>query len=60
MWPKVEFDRELSDELTELDLAVANDLRLELIDLNVMGIPCVSRESAEAFLASGQLLNYAE
>lgn len=48
------FDQELSDELTDLDLEVANSKDLNMVDLEVLAIPSVSDESCRAFLASGK------
>jgi hypothetical protein len=55
-----EFDRELADELTELDLHVANAESYKLIDLDVMAVPYVSHDSLTAFLSSGQVFSYAK
>jgi hypothetical protein len=55
-----EFDANLSDSLTDLDLAVANSHDLGLIDLEVLLIPSVSEESCTAFLSSGHRLKYAK
>lgn len=49
-----EFDQQLSESLTELDLLIANSRELNLIELDVLAIPTVSRESANAFLSTGQ------
>ncbi len=57
---QVEFDRALSDALTELDLVVANSPNLNLIDLEVLAVPAVSRESCKAFLASGPIYDHAQ
>jgi hypothetical protein len=54
------FDPMLSEHLTDLDIEIANDASFDLIDLDVMAIPPVSRESAEAFLSCGQVFTHAE
>lgn len=55
----VAFDEELSKDLTELDIAIANDEAYDLIHLDVLAIPAVSRDSANAFLSSGQVFTHA-
>jgi hypothetical protein len=50
---QMEYDRELADALTQLDLSVANSADLSLIELNVMAIPPVSADACKAFMASG-------
>lgn len=54
------FDPVLSEHLTDLDIEIANNPSFNLIDLDVMAIPPVSRESAEAFLSCGQVFTHAE
>lgn len=54
------FDEELSRELTELDLYVANHGDYSLIDLEVLAIPPVSNAGAVAFLSSGDTIEYAQ
>jgi hypothetical protein len=54
------FDPALSELLADLDIEVANKAAFNLIDLDVMAIPPVSRESAEAFLSCGQVFTHAE
>jgi hypothetical protein len=55
----VPFDETLSDELTDLDIEIANDEAYSLISLDVLAIPAVSRESANAFLSSGRVFTHA-
>ncbi len=55
----IQFDAELSAELTEVDIAVANNPAFDLIKLDVLAIPKVSRESANAFLSSGEVYTHA-
>lgn len=54
------FDPALSEALTEIDLTVANSKDLDLIDMDVLLIPSVSREATSAFLASGDFYTYAK
>jgi hypothetical protein len=54
------FDQQLSDSLTDLDLAIATNKELDLIELDVLLIPPVSPEAASAFIASGESYKYAE
>lgn len=54
-----QFDQALSDDMTDLDLSIANDARLNLITLDVLALPSVSAESATAFLSSGPVYTYA-
>lgn len=54
-------DSALIDELTDLDIRIANDReRFGLLDLEVLSMPRVSRESLTAFLSSGRVISYAE
>jgi len=53
-----EHDDTLEDQLTELDLAVAQDPNLNLIRLSVLAIPPVSHEGIDSFLAPGFTLQY--
>lgn len=55
-----QFDPELADSLTDLDLAIANSDDLSLIDVDVMAIPFVSDDSAKAFLSSGNVITHAK
>ena len=59
MQKDIPFDAELSDELTDLDIEVANDEAFKLLTLDVLAIPAVSRESANAFLSSGKAYTHA-
>ncbi len=60
MQKSVQFDGELADALTELDLLIANSPEFQLIDLDVMALPAVSPDSAKAFLSSGEIYTYAK
>ncbi len=55
-----EFDRALVDELTQLDLEIANSEVFDLIDMEVLAIPPVSDVARTAFLSSGEVLSYAD
>ena len=55
----IQFDETLSDELTDLDIEIANSDAYSLINLDVLAIPAVSRESANAFLSSGRVFTHA-
>ncbi len=57
---EVEFDQQLTDALTELDIEVAANDDFNLLDFDVLALPKVSKESAKAFLASGQVYEHAE
>lgn len=54
-----EFDQQLTDELTALDLKIAHDERFDRIEFEVLAVPAVSKQSLSAFLATGAL-GYAE
>jgi hypothetical protein len=56
---EVPFDATLSDELTDLDIEIANSEAYSLINLDVLAIPAVSRDSANAFLSSGRVFTHA-
>ena len=56
----VERNGVLADKLTSLDLEIANSVDFDLIELNVMSVPCVSEDSSSAFLSSGQVFEYAK
>lgn len=60
MQKAVEFDSQLSEELTDLDIEIANSEAYDLISLDVLAIPAVSLESANAFLSSGQVFTHAQ
>ena len=60
MQKDVEFDAELSAELTELDIQVANSVHYSLLDLDVLLIPAVENASSVAFLSSGDRYRYAD
>jgi len=59
MQKDIPFDEQLSSELTQLDIDVANNEAYELIDFDVLAIPAVSRKSADAFLSSGDVFTHA-
>ncbi|MEK6238849.1 MAG: replication protein [Planctomycetales bacterium] len=52
----VPYNKQLSDDLTALDLEVVNSDLYDLVEMNVLSIPCVSRESAQTFMASGKMV----
>ncbi len=52
----VEYDRDLEDELTELDLEIANEVSLSSVRLNVLLLPPASPDSIAAFIAPQYLL----
>lgn len=54
------FDAELTDALTELDILIADDPELVLIDLEVLSVPPLSAESLRAVLSFGTVLHHAE
>lgn len=54
----VPFNRGLEDQLTDLDLAIASDGGLGLIELNVLALPKTSTESYRTFLVPGQTWAY--
>lgn len=56
---RVERDNALADELTELDITIANDSRFDLLNVDVLSLPKCSREAMTAFLASGMIAEYA-
>ncbi len=47
------FDQALEDSLTDLDIAIAQDASLDLIQLNVLALPRASEEVIQSFLVSG-------
>jgi hypothetical protein len=52
------YDSAFEDQLTDLDLEIANDPDYSLIRLNVLTLPCVSQESVRSFLAAGNTFKY--
>lgn len=60
MQQAVQYDRELADAVTDLDIELANSADFNLLRLNTLAIPAVSADSATAFLASGQVYTYAK
>ncbi len=48
----VEFDSDLTDALTDLDISIANNKNLELINLEVLAVPYVTPDAYSAFTAS--------
>lgn len=54
------FDAELTDALTELDISIANDPELKLIDLEVLAVPPLSAEALRAVLTFGTVLHNAQ
>lgn len=59
MQKETPFDAKLSEELTDLDINVANDPAFDRLKLDVLLIPAVSRDSANAFLSSGEVFTHA-
>jgi hypothetical protein len=55
-----EYDRKLEDDLTDLDLEVANDPNLDLIRLSVLAIPPTGPEAIRSYLSPGFTLQYAD
>lgn len=51
------YDDEFEDALSELDLALANDLDLDLIKLNSIALPPVSMEALDTFVDSNVVLS---
>ena len=47
----IQMNPQLQDDLTELDLAIANDPCLDLIRLSVLAIPNASDSNVESFLS---------
>ncbi len=56
---EVKCDHLLVDDLTELDIAVAGDERFQLLNMDVLSLPKSSRDALDAFLSSGQVIQYA-
>lgn len=52
------YDSDLEDELTNLDLDVANDPDFSRVMLNVLGLPAVDEESIRSFLNPKVILQY--
>jgi len=55
---RAEYDRELEDDLSELDIAVARDPHLDLIDLEVLALPNASDAAHASFLNPEATLEY--
>lgn len=52
------YDTAFEDELTELDLEIANDSVYDLIRFDVLGLPDVPQESVRSFLSTKNTLRY--
>lgn len=52
------YDPSFEDQLTDLDLQIANDSDYSLIRLNVLALPGVCEESVRSFLAAGNTFKY--
>lgn len=52
------YDSEFEDRLTDLDLAIAQDPDLDMIELNVTALPDVSQNAVESFLDSSFSMSY--
>ena len=53
-----EFDSDLEDELTNLDIEIANDNDYDLIDLNVLAIPPANDEAVTSFISKKLAIRY--
>ena len=53
-----QYDTAFEDELTELDLEIANDTAYDLIRFDVQGLPDVPQESVRSFLSAKTTLRY--
>jgi hypothetical protein len=53
-----EYDEAFEDDLSDLDCAIASDADLDLIKLDVMGLPNVSEEALQSFLDPNFQLMY--
>lgn len=56
---EVRRNNRLADDLTELDIRIANDDRFDLLNVDVLSLPKASREALSAFLSSGNVEHYA-
>ena len=54
----VSFDSPFEDELTDLDIEIANNDDYRLIRLDVLALPKCSGDSVNSFLASGKTFKY--
>ena len=52
------YDRQIEDELTDLDLAIAQDESLGLVRLNVLAIPPAGEDGKSAFLIPDRVWEY--
>jgi hypothetical protein len=52
------YDAQFEDELSDLDIEIANDSDLDLINLNVLSLPTVSEEALSGFIDSRLDLEY--
>ncbi|MFV2069906.1 MAG: hypothetical protein ACC645_23315 [Pirellulales bacterium] len=55
-----ECDESLEDELSDLDVRIANDVDLDLIELDVLSLPEISEISLSTFLDTRFVLQYAD
>lgn len=53
-----EYDEKFEDELSELDFEIANDIDLDLVNLNGIALPSVSEEALKTFLDQRLVLRY--
>lgn len=58
MRKSADYDEAFEDELSDLDVAIANDTDLDLIRLNIMSLPCVSNDGLRSFLDPNLALTY--
>lgn len=55
-----QYDEQYEDELSDLDFRIANDVDLDLIKLDVIGLPAASEESLRVFFDPNFLFTYAK
>jgi len=53
-----EYNEQFDDALSELDLKIASDVDLDLISLNTISLPNVSRDSMSSFLDRSVVLEF--
>jgi hypothetical protein len=54
-----EYDEQFEDELSRLDIEIANDVDLDLIGMDVLALPPVSADALESFLNKDFTARYA-
>lgn len=60
MQKDVPFDQQLTDDLTDLDLEIAQNPSFALVRVEVLAIPRVDKETATAFISSPPFHEYAD